>query len=480
MTQPDTKTQTIRAWEDDPGQPPATRQPIQRPVPDGSSAALAVGVAGVRPAQSGDFAGSEEFRYWAAADALSRAATFWDKHLPTGTVWNPDVGPVLEAVLDSGDLLNAFYDREGLKFFRHSVSGVTVHSGESPDVVCHETGHAVLDALRPELWGAFSAEIAAFHESFGDMSAILSSLDVGSLADDVLAETHGNPAQSSRLSRLAEQLGWAIRQTDPAKVESDCLRNAANSWFYQDPVALPPLAPASQLSSEPHYFSRVFTGAFFEGLAGIFRQQQNRDGAGLVAAGDIMGRLLVTALRTAPVVPGFFAQTAAHMLAADQALYGGAHAPALSAAFIRHGILSPGETISLATLADEHLAAVTEPEPGPLPSLAETTVPGERFGLTGAFSVRVPGQEPRFRVAGAAPEAGELRQVATPERAALSFVEDLFRQGRVKVPDEVLTPAAPVADGTRTHTHAVTRTESGGLILDRVLFAAPCDGTPPR
>lgn len=473
MTQPDTKTQTIRTWEDDPGQPPATRQPIQRPVPNGSAGPLAVAVAGARPAQSGEYPGSEEFRYWAAADALSRAATFWGKHLPAGTTWNPDVGSVLEATLDFGDRLNAYYDREGLKFFRHAVAGVTVHSGESPDIACHETGHAILDALRPDLWGAFSAEVAAFHEAFGDMSAILASLDVGSLADDVLAETHGNPAQSSRLSRLAEQLGWAIRQTAPDKVEPDCLRNAANSWFYQDPMALPPLAPANQLSSEPHYFSRIFTGAFFDGLAGVFRQQQNRDGAGLVKAGDVMGSLLVVALRTTPVVPRFFAQTAAHMLAADQTLYSGAHVPALSAAFIRHGILSPGEAISLATLAEEQLTAVAEPEPGLLAPLAETTVPGERFGLTDAFSVRVPAQEPRFPVAGAAPEAGELEQISNPERAALSFVEDLFRQGRVKVPDEVLTPAAPVVDGTRTHTHAVARTESGELSLDRVLFAAP-------
>lgn len=480
MGQPDTKKQTIRTWVDDPGEPLATREPIQRPVPNGSTAPLAVGVAGARPTQSGDFPGSEEFRYWAAADALSRAATFWGKRLPGGTAWNPNVGPVLEAVLDFGDRLNAYYDREGLKFFQHAVAGVTVHSGESPDVACHETGHAILDALRPDLWGTASAEVAAFHEAFGDMSAILASLDVGSLADDVLAETHGNPAQSSRLSRLAEQLGWAIRQTAPYKVEPDCLRNAANSWFYQDPMALPPLAPASQLSSEPHYFSRIFTGAFFDGLAGVFRQQQNRDGTGLVEAGDVMSKLLVAALRTAPVVSSFFAQVAAHMLAADHALYSGAHVPALSAAFIRHGILSPGEAMSLATVAEDQLTAVAEPEPQLLAPLDETTVPGERFGLTDAFSVRVPGQEPRFRVTGAAPETGELEQSANPERAALSFVEDLFRQGRVKVPDYLLTPAAPVVDGTRTHTHAVARTESGELSLDRILFAAHCDETRPQ
>ncbi|HEV7462637.1 MAG TPA: hypothetical protein VGN85_01845, partial [Methyloceanibacter sp.] len=34
--------------------------------------------------------------------------------------------------------------------------------------------------------------------------------------------------------------------------------------FREDPIGLPGTAPASQLSSEAHSFSRVFTGAFFE------------------------------------------------------------------------------------------------------------------------------------------------------------------------------------------------------------------------
>ena len=32
-----------------------------------------------------------------------------------------------------------------------NVAGTMVFTGESPDVVCHEMGHAVLDAIRPQL-----------------------------------------------------------------------------------------------------------------------------------------------------------------------------------------------------------------------------------------------------------------------------------------------------------------------------------------
>jgi hypothetical protein len=66
-----------------------------------------------------------------------------------------ECGSELSAVaLDFGIDLNAFYDRQGLKFFHGSAAGRTVFSGESPDVVCHELGHAVLDSLKPQLFDA--------------------------------------------------------------------------------------------------------------------------------------------------------------------------------------------------------------------------------------------------------------------------------------------------------------------------------------
>jgi hypothetical protein len=195
--------------------------------------------------------------------------------------------------LDFGIDLNAFYDREGLKFFHGLAAGRTVFSGESPDVVCHELGHALLDSFKPQLFDAASMEVAAFHESFGDMSAILSALQLPSVREGVLAETGGVLRRSSRLSRLAEQLGSAIRQSVPSAVEPDCLRNAVNTFFYRDPDTLPTTAPATVLSSEGHSFSRVFTGAFFEGLAGMLATTGTRDEAALLQVSQDAGAILV-------------------------------------------------------------------------------------------------------------------------------------------------------------------------------------------
>src|SRR5262249_13348738 len=161
--------------------------------------------------------------------------------------------------------------------------------------------HAILDALKPQLFDAASTEVAAFHESFGDMSGILCALQLPPERQKVLTETQGHLNVNSRLSRLAEQLGWGIRQLALTAVESDCLRNAANRFFYRKPSQLPSQAPASQLSAEVHSFSRVFTGAFLDALAGMLQVLGAATEANLLAVSRVMGQLLVDGVHTARV-----------------------------------------------------------------------------------------------------------------------------------------------------------------------------------
>lgn len=458
----------VQAWEDDPGAPPYARTPITRPLPDLQALPLPLHIEEAAPAQGDGRPGTAEFRYWTAADALRRASDYWGSLLPQGTGWHPTVGDRLTVTLDAGDDLNAYYDREGLRFFHHTVSGITVYSGESPDVICHEAGHAVLDAIRPQLWDAASAEVAGFHESFADISALLSALQLDQMRVAVLAETDGHLARSSRLSRVAEQLGWAIRQVSPSAVDPDCLRNAANRFFYRDPVTLPPTAPAAELSSESHSFSRVFTGAFLRALAGIFRTQRERTEAALKQASIDAGRLLYAGVAAAPIVPAYYAQVAAHMIAADRELFGGGYGRALRSAFVRHGILSPSSATAVAP-AEGHAPAVVSPRAQRAETLEVIMMSGEAYGIAAEFSVPAPAQSPRFGAASASPATGSLAS-GDAERVAASFVEDLFRLGRVAVPQEYLTPVATVdAEATRTPTHHITRAEDR-LVLARRVF----------
>lgn len=463
----------ILAWENDPfaqsrpSDPPSFATPIARSTPDLQASALGISITGPRPTPQRYNPGTGEFRYWTAAEALRRTADFWAPLLPAGTKWHSTVGSRLRVTLDAGEDLNAYYDRHGLDFFHGSAGRTIIYSGESPDVVCHEFGHAVLDALRPQLWNAGTAEAASFHESFGDMSALLSALQLQSVRERVLLDTQGQIYKNSQLSRLAEQLGWAIRQGWPDAVEGDCLRNAVNAFFYKDPTTLSPNAPASLLSSEPHSFSRVFTSAFFEALAGIFKVLGDSGEQNLQKASAEAARLLLQGIRSAPIVPSYYSQVAAGMLAAAGATY---H-QVLAGAFMRHGILAPESVHFVATGAKEtrSVAAIAADLGGA--DLATTAIQCAEYGLgVDTILVHVASQPRRFNVAGAAPSAGSLLPPASDE-AAKSFVEDLIRLGRIDLQAAPGTSSGMVALHHSLHrkSHILEKT-SGGLTLKRRHF----------
>ncbi|MET9908527.1 hypothetical protein ABZZ74_17195 [Streptomyces sp. NPDC006476] len=465
---------TVLVYEDDPGFPPQVNMPVPHPVPQLDTQPFPTAIAEAAPHPNGAGPGTEAFRYWVAADSLSRASKTWGPLVPTGTQWHPQVGRALTAHLNAGDDLNAFYDRRGLWFFRRTVAGVTVAACESNEVVQHEEGHAVLDALRPQLFNTASAETAALHEAFGDISALLSSLALESLRIAVLAETQGDLELSSRVSRMAEQLGWAIRQGHPDAVDRDCLRNLSNNFFYRDPVLLSPNEPASMLSSEPHSFSRVFSGAFLKIVAGIFRQQDLQDQAGLARAAEIAGQLLVDAVVAAPVVSAYYAQVAGHMIAADQRRYGGTYGQSLRSAFIRHGILSLEAAASVTEPeVARRGAGITEATPGggDDEGLTAVTIHGATYGVTQPLTLSAPSQERRFGIAGSDPAGGSVRP-SDPEHVATSYLEDLFRRGRVDVPEEHRTDIAFTdLSPSRLKTHEITRSATGeGLALVRRCF----------
>lgn len=463
-----TAAATILAWEDDPdsGHPPV---PCRAPQPGAAPLAFAF----PQPAVAAGRYGTQtaEFRYWVAVEALRRGASFWAAHSGPAS-WQP--GPTLAVLLDEGMDLNAYYDRQALNFFHGPGAGTgkMVYSGESADVLCHEMGHAILDAIKPQLWGAASHEAAAFHESFGDMSAILAALQVPSLREEVLAETGGNLARNSRLSRLAEQLGNAIRARSPDAVDPDCLRNAANSFVYQDPMRLPARAPATQLSSEPHSFSRVFTGAFLEGLAGMAAARaaspdQMTEADLLAAAGD-MADILVAGIMHAAVVPNFYAQVAASMVTAGAARHP-AYSGVLRAVFVRRAILSLHSAADVQAL---HASAAAAMAPAPAPDghepLETLALPAAHYGLDQPLLVEAPSQH-----RGTAPHAfaflaDRALEPASSATAARSFVDDLFRQGRVDYAGHG-RPEARLEHGRRHKSHRLAA--DGGVIrLHRCLF----------
>ncbi|HYX21462.1 MAG TPA: hypothetical protein VFA98_11515, partial [Thermoanaerobaculia bacterium] len=257
-----------------------------------------------------------EFLYWELAFALDRGKRMWTRLAPRPGTWTP--GAVLPAIPVAGEDFNAFYDRKALNFFRDvdPKTKATVYSGESPDVSTHEQGHAILDALRPDLWNAPHFEVAAFHEAFGDLAAIFGALTEPVLDTDVVGATRNDPSRSNLVSRLAEQLGRAVRDAyGPDAAPPGALRDAVNAFRYEDPTKLPDSAPATALSAEPHSFCRVMTGAVWDVLVALFRTTPGKDrAAALSDAADRTARIVVAAADTAPSGAAFFAGIARRLV----------------------------------------------------------------------------------------------------------------------------------------------------------------------
>lgn len=474
----------ILTWEDDPESTPV-RQPIQIPAPSLPTGALAITIAEPAPPAESHPIGTSRFRYWTAAEALSRGMQFWDRFLPAGTQWATPAGKLV-VHLDFGVDLNAYYRRSAsrLEFYHSTVGGKTIYSGESPAIVCHELGHAVLDAIRPHLFNAASVEAAAFHESFGDMSAILCALQLNSVAQSILTETGGRLYRSTFLSRMAEQLGWAIRQINAQAVEPDCLRNAVNSFFYRDPATVPTSAPASAISSAPHSFSRIFTAAFFDSFAGMLvTDNPTPTVTSLQKVTRDMGRLLIDAIKNAPVVPNYFSQVAAQMVAADEARFSRKYRDILKGAFVRHGILSLEAASGIVgrPLRVSFAAGVASVAGGGTTSSAATGDPFPVAISTATFGLSVPtilcaAPDEAGGYAGAAAAAMDTGSISPPSHtdAVRSFLEDLFRLGRIDIATHG-DPDAQISNPTVRKTHTL-KTTAAGPVLVRETFDCGFDG----
>jgi len=440
----------VSAWQDDPGNGVL----VTRPVPDLAKKPLAFSFPKPAPAADMYQPGTSQFRYWTAAEALRRGADYWATRASI-TQWQ--MGPTLKVILDEGEDLNAFYDRKALNFFHGPSPGGTVFSGESPDIVCHEMGHAVLDSFKPQLWNAASDEAAAFHEAFADISAIMSALQLPQLRSAILSDTGGHFYSNSRLSRLAEQLGDAIRAQQPDAVDSDSLRNAVNSFVYQDPNTLPQTAPASQLSSEAHNFSRVFSGAFYEALGGLLQvaasNPANPTEQELLAVGDDLARILVTSIKQAPVVANWFAQVAGGMVQAAASVNKD-YPAVLKGVFVRRSLLSlqSATSVQLLQRSMTRIAGVVDVSAEPL---APVAIPSAHYGLDKPLVVDTASHARSFLATSAAIDASPITP-ANAVTAAQAFVDDLFNRGRVDYAG-VGRPEARLEHGRRMRTHKLVK-----------------------
>jgi hypothetical protein len=272
--------------------------------------------------------GTSEFNqvnaFYYATMTLRMYERYANRHIP----WSfPSPRLAIDTHAGSGG--NAFYNEQDrlLGFDTVEFGGEQSSTALSADIVSHETGHAVLDGIRDLYNESFGLGPSAFHESFGDMTAMLIALHDDSLLRRMLEYTGGDLRLENFVTQMAEYVTQLLQDQQIETLHSHgiYLRNAINDLRYQsfDSLHYYPPQPETTLGLQAHNYSRLFTGAFYDILVGIF-ELLNDDMPAHIAlhrARDIAGSLLTLALELGPVGEFDFFDMACALIAADTMRY---------------------------------------------------------------------------------------------------------------------------------------------------------------
>lgn len=277
-----------------------------------------VGLEPVAPDENGDFLldpeeSPEAFDAVHCFTVVRQVRTMYERALRRRSVstdfhWQWGAGASLKVYPRAGTDKNAYYKRElkTLEFYSFESSFLegspTIYTCRSFDIVAHETGHAVLDALRPGYWPTESwhPQTRALHESFGDLTAIFTMLAQLDQCEAIVAESKGNLHEKTFFSAVGEQFGAAGFNRQHG------LRNASEDF------------KLSEVSgSGPHKLSQVLTGAVYDILADFFadhRDDARYDPAeSLYRVGRHLAELFLVAITSAPEKNATFADVARQM-----------------------------------------------------------------------------------------------------------------------------------------------------------------------
>jgi len=230
--------------------------------------------------------------------------------------------PQLLVVPRAGWMENAYYERDShsLQFFSFDVDGKTIYTSLSRDIVAHETAHAIIDGIDPDLYDALDPQSLALHEGIADLTAMLLAFDSSRLSRAILDATGGRIDKSNAFSSIGEQFGDAIaRGTKPGY-----LRNLWNDERL-------PVNPDRE-EPEPHALSQVISGLLYELMIEMHEHFRARyaderfggdevkaSGLALAVAARLFQRMVLRGLDYLPPGEVTFADFGRAILAADEA-----------------------------------------------------------------------------------------------------------------------------------------------------------------
>jgi hypothetical protein len=201
-------------------------------------------------------------------------------------------------------------NRVQLYGFFDPIAGKMIYAAESKEVTAHEGGHGLTDSLRPTYSLSFNLESLAFHEGQSDVDAMIMDLQSQNLMGKVIQQTGGDLSKHNYLSDLGEEFGIGISHLE--HLSDPFIRTANNDpkvFRMQDWRKLP-FYSRKGLASEPHTFSEIWSGTWYDNLKDIYTYFSKTVGMqpsqALNQASQIMSSIAVRAFDFAPVGSAHF------------------------------------------------------------------------------------------------------------------------------------------------------------------------------
>jgi len=235
----------------------------------------------------------------------SRAVDLVEHELGRILTWGFEASRLI-VLPHAGYLANAFYEEDTHSLQLYSFrqpDGEVYHTALVHDVVAHETGHALLDAIRDRYTEGTHRETAALHEAVGDLAAVFAAFSHEVVRTQFLASAGPTLRGPNLVASIAEEFE----------------ASASGALALRD-LAHPPDAAGLRATDDPHVLSQQLSGALWEAL--IRLHAANLDSleapAAFKLARTALQRMFVRGFDYLPPADGTFRDFARAMLRADR------------------------------------------------------------------------------------------------------------------------------------------------------------------
>jgi hypothetical protein len=190
---------------------------------------------------------------------------------------------------EQGELAFGYFEADRVRVTGRNLPGGFVFTSLAHDIVAHECTHAMLDGLRAQFTTVTHVDVAAFHEGFADLIAVLHRFSHAEVVHKVLELSKGR-LDTPAFTSIGRQFGEASGEMGPIRLVSDEV----------DPgTGLP--RPYDAFTEE-HERGRSLAAAIFEAFTRIFDRKKRKlvllatGGRGVIPDDEELPSRLVDAL----------------------------------------------------------------------------------------------------------------------------------------------------------------------------------------